>query len=292
LDAYALHLLSHHRTKFTPRAKPCVFLGYPFGVKGYKLLDLHTHQFLISRDVVFHEEIFLFKTTSSFSDFSTFFSPSTHDPVYTSHTEEFIVPSPHIPLINPSSPTSSNSSIDSSASSSHSDHDAPSSPISPPLRKSTRLTKQPTYLQDYHCHLAKSHSFCTKPHTTPYPLSLNISYTHLSLSHRSFALAVTAISEPTSFAQANQNPHWQAAMAIELTTLADNNTWSLTSLPPGKHPIDCKWVYKVKLKVDGTLERYKAKLVAKGYTQQEDLDYLERLFLQLQSFLLSELSLL
>ena len=64
-------------------------------------------------------------------------------------------------------------------------------------------------------------------------------------------------------------------MAVELTALADNNTWSLTSLPLGKHPIDCKWVYKVKLKVDGTLERYKAKLVAKVYTQQEDLDYLE-----------------
>uniref|UniRef100_A0A2N9FUQ8 Reverse transcriptase Ty1/copia-type domain-containing protein n=1 Tax=Fagus sylvatica TaxID=28930 RepID=A0A2N9FUQ8_FAGSY len=243
-----------------------------------KLLDLHTHQFLISRDVVFQEEIFPFKTTSSFSDLSTFLSPSSsHDPVYISHIEEFIVPSPHTPHINPSSPTSSNSSIDSSASSSHSDHDAPSpiSPISPPLRKSTRLTKQPTYLQDYHCHLAKSHSFCTKPHTTPYPLSSNIYYTHLSPSHRSFALAITAISEPTSFAQANQNPHWQATMAAELTALADNNTWSLTSLPPSKHFIGCKWVYKVKLKVDGTLERYKARLVAKGYKQQEGLDYLE-----------------
>uniref|UniRef100_A0A2N9IHN2 Uncharacterized protein n=1 Tax=Fagus sylvatica TaxID=28930 RepID=A0A2N9IHN2_FAGSY len=42
-----------------------------------------------------------------------------------------------------------------------------------------------------------------------------------------------------------------------------------------QHPIGCKWVYKVKLKVDGSLERYKARLVAKGYTQQEGLDYLE-----------------
>jgi hypothetical protein len=150
-------------------------------------------------------------------------------------------------------------------------------PHQPPffLRKSSRLTKQPTYLQDYHCHLAKSTSFCPNPHSTPYPLSLNISYAHLSPSHRKFVLAISTISEPTSFFQANQSPQWQAAMADELTTLAANNTWSLTPLPPGKNSIGCKWVYKVKLKADGTLERYKARLVAKGYTQQEGLDYLE-----------------
>jgi hypothetical protein len=42
-------------------------------------------------------------------------------------------------------------------------------------------------------------------------------------------------------------------------------------LPPHKHAIGCKWVYKLKLKADGSLERYKAQLVAKGYTQSEGL---------------------
>ena len=62
-------------------------------------------------------------------------------------------------------------------------------------------------------------------------------------------------------------------MTTELAALESNHTWSLTSLPPGKHSIGCKWVYKIKLKADGSVERHKARLVAKGYTQREGFDY-------------------
>ncbi|KAF5451600.1 hypothetical protein F2P56_026693 [Juglans regia] len=64
-------------------------------------------------------------------------------------------------------------------------------------------------------------------------------------------------------------------MTAELHALEANSTWTLESLPPGKKPIGCKWVFKTKLKANGSVERYKAWLVAKCYTQVEGLDYHE-----------------
>ena len=69
--------------------------------------------------------------------------------------------------------------------------------------------------------------------------------------------------EPQHYHQAVQYPHWQAAMDTELEAMQQNNTWSVTTFPPTKHSIGWKWVYKIKYKSDGTIERYKVHLVAK-----------------------------
>ena len=54
-----------------------------------------------------------------------------------------------------------------------------------------------------------------------------------------------------------------------------NKTWTLVPLPPDKRTIGCRWVYKVKYHPNGSVDRYKASLVAKGYTQQAGLDFIE-----------------
>lgn len=62
-------------------------------------------------------------------------------------------------------------------------------------------------------------------------------------------------------------------MQRELEALERNKTWELVCLPKGKKPIDSKWVYKVKVNVDGTIERLKARVVANGYNQIKGIDY-------------------
>lgn len=62
-------------------------------------------------------------------------------------------------------------------------------------------------------------------------------------------------------------------MAIEIEALEQNHTWTLVDLLADKIPIGCKWIYKIKYKADGKIERYKARLVAKSYTQTKGIDF-------------------
>lgn len=62
-------------------------------------------------------------------------------------------------------------------------------------------------------------------------------------------------------------------MNEELKTLEENHTWNIIDLPLGKKPIGCKWICKVKLHPDGPIERYKVRVVVKGYTQIPGINY-------------------
>jgi hypothetical protein len=66
---------------------------------------------------------------------------------------------------------------------------------------------------------------------------------------------------------------WQKAMATEYQSLLDIGTWKLVPLPVGRKAIRCKWVFKIKTNPDGSIARYKARLVAQGCTQTHGIDY-------------------
>nr|GEV18014.1 putative ribonuclease H-like domain-containing protein [Tanacetum cinerariifolium] len=65
------------------------------------------------------------------------------------------------------------------------------------------------------------------------------------------------------------------AMNKEMEALNRNNTWVITDLPKGRKPVGCKWIYKIKYKSNGEVERYQVRLVAKGCSQKEGLYYEE-----------------
>lgn len=236
-----------NRNKFQPRAKPCLFLGYPAGYKGYKLLDLESNNVHISRNVVFHESIFpcAKNTTETYEDiFSSSLETDTSDPIV-EVTDDISSSSdsPSTPSIGPDSATFVSKD------------------------EGKRISKLPAHLKDYYCIVAECDT------EIPYPLSAYMSFESLSEDYKAYICAVAHYPEPTSFTQAKKFDEWLTAMNEELIALESTDTWSICSLPPGKHAIGCRWVYKIKINPDGTIERYKARLVAKGYTQKEGEDF-------------------
>ena len=82
--------------------------------------------------------------------------------------------------------------------------------------------------------------------------------------------------EPKTFSQAMKTPNannWRQACIDELSSHEDNGTWSLVDRPPSASVIKGRWVFKVKTTADGTPQRFKARWVAKGFTQRHGLDY-------------------
>ena len=82
--------------------------------------------------------------------------------------------------------------------------------------------------------------------------------------------------EPITFEEATncqKQEEWNEAMVKEMESLKKNKVWELTTLPHGKKAIGCKWVYKVKTHSYGSIECYKARLVARGFDQRFGSDY-------------------
>jgi len=232
------------RDRFQDRAKACVFRGYPFGKKGYRVMELATSKFHESRDVVFHENIFPFaardKTPSIISNPTQNLDDETIQVVIDNFISD---PVDSAPAKNPM--------------------DSVFAEPTQPLRRSTRQHKPPNHLGDYVC-CSTTHGntsiCCTLTNPTVYPR--DSAEVHL-------AATPPSIVEPQSYWEAANDPGWQEAMDKELHAPHANKTWDIMPLPPGKKPIDCKWVYKAKYRADGSLERLKARLVVRGFTQRE-----------------------
>jgi len=84
--------------------------------------------------------------------------------------------------------------------------------------------------------------------------------------------------EPVSYAYAISCPDkdkWIEAMNEEMQSHDENGTWILVDKPQNVKPMDCRWIFKIKYNKDGSIERYKARIVVKGYKQQFGIDYFE-----------------
>ncbi|XP_075097846.1 uncharacterized protein LOC142175166 [Nicotiana tabacum] len=229
--------------KFSPRASPVIFLRYSMTQKGYRIIDIP--QVLLPNDV----------SISYFSPSLISYSPHTpfslSSPISTSPSHHSIDQPTQVPV----EPEPLSTSNDQLIEASH-------------PRRSGRTSKPPIWLKDY-VTLSQGKANCS------YPLSACVSYENISDSYAKALSSYSAVVEPQSYAEAVKDPKWIEAIKAEISALEENHTWSIVELPTRKVPIGCKWVFKVKYTSSGEVERYKARLVAKDYSQKEGLDYTE-----------------
>ncbi|RVW54234.1 Retrovirus-related Pol polyprotein from transposon TNT 1-94 [Vitis vinifera] len=236
-----VHVYPQNRSKFAPRANKCIFLGYSPTQKGYKCYSSTNKRFYTTMDVSFFEHVFFYPKSHVQGE-----SMNEHQ-VWESFLEG--VPSFHSESPNPSqfAPTE----------------------LSTPCRHqfsqpSTQMRRKRQELEH------RSQSTCGQY------IDSNSSLPEENIGEdRAGEVLIPSIDDstlpialrkgvPNTIQEALKISEWKKAVQDEIDALEKNGTWTITDLPVGKRPVGCKWIFTIKYKADGSVERFKARLVARG----------------------------
>lgn len=233
-----VHIPKQKRRKLDPKSKKCIFVGFDDNIKGYRVYDPDTRSIEVVRDVKFLSDEFNTIKIIAQVHGGQEKSVQTDDPTEVE-----------------------------AASQSDDDEDAGTSDSS--VQQSSKqvpakiVKRRGTSLADID--------------------ENNILNTRLRNRRDSenalVAMALIAVGdEPQTYQEAIESPDskkWKHAMQEEYDSLQQNHTWELVDKPHDQKVIDNKWVFKIKNNPDDSIERYKARLVARGFNQQHGIDYEE-----------------
>jgi histone deacetylase 1/2 len=294
--------------KLAPRSTACVFIGYPVDHRGYRCYDISTGRVYTSRHVTFVEHCFPFRSTGA-SNASSPASVPNHDadddvaPVPDQAVARRRLPHPVPPALSPRAATPVDPASSphqtplhaaaGSPSTSSRRAPTPDAPTTPP-HSPTQPTASPSATLPAHDQHASASSPSRASLATPpaqhskaplYPTPVPMQQQHHMITRAragvfkpnpKYALTASPVSAvPRSVRDALRDPNWKAAMQEEFNALLRNRTWTLVPRPPDARVISGKWVWKVKLAADGSLERYKARWVLRGDVQRPGIDFNE-----------------
>ena len=93
--------------------------------------------------------------------------------------------------------------------------------------------------------------------------------------YRALTTNLFDIKIPKNIQDVLETPEWRASIGDEICALKKNETWELPKLPKGIQHVGCKWILNVKYKVDRSVDHYKVRIVAKGFTHAYEINYRE-----------------
>ena len=237
-----VYFMKIQRKKLEAKSRKAIFVGYPHGTKGYKLFHPVSSSFIHSRDVTFHEKEFHNfgheRSTKSCLDHDVTKSCIDHNVKKDDEVKVEV-----IRIVNT--------------------NDEPDAVVEPENRHQQVGAK---FEENF---MREVEEIGTKIHRKA-PIRFEECY---------IASNLTAdINEPSSRNEAIIGEHceeWSKAMKLEYDSLVSNHTWELVPPPEDKNIVGNRWVFEVKRNADGSIEWFKARLVAQGYSQSKGIDYQE-----------------
>ncbi|MCO5608558.1 hypothetical protein L7F22_062769 [Adiantum nelumboides] len=265
-----VHIPKEKRQKLDFKSKKLLFLGYLAESDAYRLYDPDTRTTTVSRDVVFDESFITSAEGAAAQPIPILPPPSLPDPP----ASPVITPSTShpIPLIQPPDVSPDHALSDS-------DSDLDVADATPEVDATPRREKRiPGWLYS-----TVASSGVTE---LPVPPPAGLPRRSARLQKRgqvydsnefvNFALMSqiqdTPV-EPSSVQEALQHNCWKRAMHAELDAIERNKTWTLVPKPPKRNVVSTKWIFKTKYKADGSLDKHKTRLMARGFSQRPGVDF-------------------
>ncbi|XP_075507320.1 uncharacterized protein LOC142544133 [Primulina tabacum] len=238
--------------KMEPRSELCMFVGYPKGTRGYYFYSHQDKKVFVSTNTTFLEDKHIEENESNSKVFLEEIAESSTPEI---RTELTLFEFTFLPPLTTGFQT--NEVVEDIGSNDRSPHhiqlENEGNDQEENLRQSISINQEPPQLR-------RSGRVIRQP-------------SRYLLYGESFdAVSIEQEEDPITYKEAMEDvdaDQWRSAMESEMRSMSTNSVWVLVDIPEGVKPIGCKWVYKRKTGIDGKMETFKARLVAKDFSQRE-----------------------